>query len=141
MPSNRTHALATRETTKSRAARRGTRVAEPTSAGPTPAELRKELAELPVQVRRQSWQIQFLVEELRSVSTDVERNVILDWLDDAKRKRNELESTLRERQALYEGLMRQRRRRTAGARHRPSAKGADAGAAVAIRAVSATKRG
>ncbi len=140
MPSERTHALATRETTKSRGTRRSESVAETAAGGPTPAELRKELADLPVQVRRQSWQIQFLVEELRGVSTDVERGVILDWLEDAKRKRNELESTLRERQGLYESLMRQRRRRTAGARQRAGAKRGAASGAVPIRAVREAKR-
>ncbi len=140
MPSERTQALATRETSKTRGARRSESAADAVPGGPTPAELRKELADLPVQVRRQSWQIQFLVEELRGVSTDVERGVILDWLEDAKRKRNELESTLRERQGLYESLMRQRRRRTAGARQRAGAKRGELPGAVSIRAVREAKR-
>lgn len=73
------------------------------------------MAELPTQVRRQNWQIQFLVEELRGVSTEVERNVILDWLERAKTERKGLETQLVERQALYERLMRHRRRRAAKA--------------------------
>jgi len=86
-------------------------------------------------VKRQSWQIQFLVEELRSVSTEVERGVILDWLEQAKRERKNLEVELKDRQALYEQLMRQRRRRTAGAR----AKGRRGAVAVQIRAVDGSE--
>lgn len=116
MPGNRSQAVATRDSTRTRAGRRPAGEAPASRAEPTPAELRKELSELPVRVRRQSWQIQFLVEELRTVSTEVERGVILDWLEQAKRQRNDLEVQLKDRQALYEQLMRQRRRRTAGAR-------------------------
>ncbi|MBK7973558.1 MAG: hypothetical protein IPK07_09900 [Deltaproteobacteria bacterium] len=68
------------------------------------------------------------------MSTEVERGVILDWLEQAKRERKDLEVELKDRQALYEQLMRQRRRRTAGAR----AKGRKGAVAVQIRPVDGT---
>lgn len=135
MPGNRSQAVATRDATKARGGRRPAASNAPAApVEPTPAELRKELSDLPIRVRRQSWQIQFLVEELRTVSTEVERGVILDWLEQAKRERKDLEVELKDRQALYEQLMRQRRRRTAGAR----AKGRKGAVAVQIRPVDGT---
>lgn len=131
MAGNRSQAVASRDSAKARGARRPASETPASRSEPTPADLRKELSEIPIRVRRQSWQIQFLVEELRTVSTEVERGVILDWLEQAKRERKDLEVELKERQTLYEQLMRQRRRRTAGAR----AKGRQGAVAVQIRAV------
>ncbi len=137
MPGNRSHAVAPRVPAKARGGRRPASETPVPRSEPTPAELRKELGEIPTRVRRQSWQIQFLVEELRTVSTEVERGVILDWLEQAKRERKDLEVELKERQTLYEQLMRQRRRRTAGAR----AKGRQGAVAVQIRAVDGSDPG
>ncbi len=141
MPTNRSQALAARVAGKRRPNRRAAEPSPPAECELSPADVRKQLSELPTEVRRQSWQIQFLVEELRTVTTEVERGVILDWLEEAKRKRLALETELKDRQSLYESLMRGRRRRAQKAKARAADAPRTDSVAVPIRAAARGERG
>ncbi len=54
----------------------------------------EQISGLPAQVRHSTWEVLFLMRELKGADTRIERAVILEWLEASKAKRAALEQRM-----------------------------------------------